>query len=133
MGQTTDQIERHIEHKRADLKSNLRELETRAKSATDWRHYFKDHTWTMIAAAFARSGRPCSLSRRRVHRHMRLPTPGAGVQMDATFGHRKRYVRRNHINVVSHGRNTVACLEHRQLGFTSQDLRQKTLMATIQV
>ena len=53
MGQTTDQIERHIEHKREDLKSNLRELETRAKSATDWRHYFKKHTWTMMAAAFS--------------------------------------------------------------------------------
>jgi ElaB/YqjD/DUF883 family membrane-anchored ribosome-binding protein len=53
MGQTTDQIERHIEHKRADLKSNLRELETRAKSATDWRHYFKEHTWTMLAVAFS--------------------------------------------------------------------------------
>ena len=53
MGQTTDQIERHIEYKRADLKSNLRELETRAKSATDWRHHFKEHTLTMIVAAFS--------------------------------------------------------------------------------
>ena len=52
MGQTTEQIESHIEHKRADLKSNLQELETRVKSATDWRHYFERHTGTMIAAAF---------------------------------------------------------------------------------
>jgi hypothetical protein len=52
MGQTTDQIENHIEHKREDLKSNLQELETRVNSATDWRHYFKEHTGMMIAAAF---------------------------------------------------------------------------------
>lgn len=52
MGQTTDQIENQIENKREDLKSNLQELETRVKTATDWRHYFAEHTGTMIAAAF---------------------------------------------------------------------------------
>jgi hypothetical protein len=52
MGQTTDQIENQIENKREDLKSNLQELETRVKTATDWRHYFAAHTGTMIAAAF---------------------------------------------------------------------------------
>jgi hypothetical protein len=52
MGQTTDQIENQIENKREDLKSNLQELETRVKTATDWRHYFSEHTGTMIAAAF---------------------------------------------------------------------------------
>jgi hypothetical protein len=52
MGQTTDQIENQIENKREDLKSNLQELETRVKTATDWRHYFVEHTGTMIAAAF---------------------------------------------------------------------------------
>ena len=52
MGQTTDQIENHIENKREDLKSNLQELETRVKTAADWRHYFAQHTGTMIAAAF---------------------------------------------------------------------------------
>jgi len=52
MGQTTDQIENQIESKREDLKSNLQELETRVKSAADWRHYFTEHTGTMIAAAF---------------------------------------------------------------------------------
>ena len=51
MGQTTDQIERRIEHTREDLKSNLRELEARVKSATDWRRYFREHTGAMIAAA----------------------------------------------------------------------------------
>ena len=52
MGQTTDQIENQIENNRADLKSNLQELETRVKTATDWRQYFAEHTGTMIAAAF---------------------------------------------------------------------------------
>lgn len=52
MGQRTDQIENQIENKREDLKSNLQELETRVKTATDWRHYFVEHTGTMIAAAF---------------------------------------------------------------------------------
>ena len=52
MGQTTDQIENQIEDKRDDLKSNLQELENRVKTATDWRHYFAEHSGTMIAAAF---------------------------------------------------------------------------------
>jgi hypothetical protein len=52
MGERTDQIENQIENKREDLKSNLQELQTRVKTATDWRHYFTEHTGTMIAAAF---------------------------------------------------------------------------------
>jgi hypothetical protein len=52
MVQTTDEIESHIENKREDLKSDLQELESRVKSATDWRHYFRNHTGAMIAAAF---------------------------------------------------------------------------------
>jgi hypothetical protein len=52
MGQTSDQIETHIESKREDLKSNLQELEGRVKSATDWRHYFNQNPGMMIAAAF---------------------------------------------------------------------------------
>lgn len=52
MGQTTDQIENQIQSKREDLKSNLDELQTRVKTATNWRHYFAEHTGTMIAAAF---------------------------------------------------------------------------------
>lgn len=52
MGQTTDQIENHIESKREDLKSNLQELQNRVKSATDWRRYFREHTGTVLAVAF---------------------------------------------------------------------------------
>jgi hypothetical protein len=52
MGQATDQIENQIENTREDLKSNLQELETRVKTAADWRHYFAEHPGAMIAAAF---------------------------------------------------------------------------------
>ena len=52
MGQTTDQIEHQIEDRRENLKSNLEELETRVKTATDWRHYFAEHPGAMIAGAF---------------------------------------------------------------------------------
>lgn len=52
MGETTDQIENHIETKREDLHANLKELENRVKSATDWRQYFHKHTGAMVAAAF---------------------------------------------------------------------------------
>jgi hypothetical protein len=52
VGETTSQIENQIANKREDLKSNLQELQTRVKTATDWRHYFAEHTGTMIAAAF---------------------------------------------------------------------------------
>ncbi len=52
MGETTDQIENHIEAKRVHLHSNLQELEHKVKAATDWRQYFQNYTGTMIAAAF---------------------------------------------------------------------------------
>jgi hypothetical protein len=52
MGETTSQIENHIENKREDLHSNLQELEKKVKSATDWRQYFQKYTGTMVAAAF---------------------------------------------------------------------------------
>ncbi len=51
MGQTTDQIESDIDQARAELKSNLEELETRAKSAADWRSQFRRHPGPMVVAA----------------------------------------------------------------------------------
>ncbi len=66
MGQTTDQIETHIESKREDLKSNLQELEAKVKTATDWRQYYRNHTGTMVAAAL-----------------------GGGVLLSAMLGQRK--------------------------------------------
>jgi hypothetical protein len=51
MGQTTDQIATDIDHKREELKSNLQELETRVKSAADWRSQFQKRPGSMVIAA----------------------------------------------------------------------------------
>jgi hypothetical protein len=51
MGQTTDQIASDIDQTRETLKSNLQELETRVKSAADWRSQFKKHPGPMLIAA----------------------------------------------------------------------------------
>jgi hypothetical protein len=53
MGQTTDQITAEIDRSREQLQVNLRELETRVKSAADWRVQFQRHPGRMIAAAVA--------------------------------------------------------------------------------
>ncbi len=52
MGQTASQIENHIENKREDLGSNLRELENKVKSVTDWHHQFKSHPLVFLGVAF---------------------------------------------------------------------------------
>jgi hypothetical protein len=51
MGETTDQIANVIDQTREDLKSNLEELETRVKAATDWRAQFSKHPAAMVVAA----------------------------------------------------------------------------------
>jgi hypothetical protein len=52
MGQTTHQIEAHIEDTRDDLGSNLHELEQRVKSVTDWKQHFRTNPMTMLGVAF---------------------------------------------------------------------------------
>jgi len=52
MGQTASQIEDHIENKREDLGSNLRELEHRVKTATDWRSQFRNKPLVFLGLAF---------------------------------------------------------------------------------
>jgi len=52
MGETTNQIENHIEDTREDLGSNLQELERKVKSVTDWKHYYSKSPMTMIGVAF---------------------------------------------------------------------------------
>jgi len=52
MGETTNQIENHIEDTREDLGSNLQELERKVKSVTDWKHYYEKSPMTMIGVAF---------------------------------------------------------------------------------
>ncbi|MBV8843677.1 MAG: hypothetical protein JO307_12785 [Bryobacterales bacterium] len=52
MGKTANQIETHIERTRDKLGSNIHELEQKVKSATDWRHHFRNSPMTMLGAAF---------------------------------------------------------------------------------
>ena len=52
MGETSDQIERHIQKTRNDLGANFSELEEKVKSAVDWRAQFEERPVTMMALAF---------------------------------------------------------------------------------
>jgi len=52
MGEATSQIEVHIENKRADLGSNLEELEQKVKSVIDWKQQFQRNPMTLLGAAF---------------------------------------------------------------------------------
>ena len=52
MGQTTRQIEAHIEDTREDLGSNLHELEQKVKAVTDWKQHFRTSPMTMLGVAF---------------------------------------------------------------------------------
>ena len=52
MGETTRQIEAHIEATRKDLGANLQEVENKVKSATDWRLHFHARPIAMLGLAF---------------------------------------------------------------------------------
>lgn len=52
MARTTDEIEAHLERKRAELRSNLEELEQRVKSVTDWRRRFRKSPAISLLLAF---------------------------------------------------------------------------------
>ena len=52
MGETSDQIERHIQETRNDLGDNLSELQDKVKTAVDWRAQFEERPGTMLALAF---------------------------------------------------------------------------------
>jgi hypothetical protein len=52
MGETSDQIERHIQETRNDLGDNFGELQDKVKTAVDWRAQFEERPGTMLALAF---------------------------------------------------------------------------------
>jgi hypothetical protein len=52
MGETTDQIETHLETKQDALRSNLEELEQKVKAVTDWRRQFRNNPGLMLGLAF---------------------------------------------------------------------------------
>ena len=53
MGETSEQIERHIEQKQSELGSDLNELEQRVKRAFNWRAQVDEHPMACLAVAFA--------------------------------------------------------------------------------
>ena len=52
MGDTSDQIERHIRETRNDLSDNFDELQEKVRTAVDWRAQFEERPMTMMALAF---------------------------------------------------------------------------------
>jgi len=52
MAESSDELERHIQEIRHDLKDNFGELEDKVKSAVDWRAQFEERPGTMLALAF---------------------------------------------------------------------------------
>jgi hypothetical protein len=52
MGETSDQIERHIQETRNDLGNNFSELEEKVKTVVDWRAQFEERPGTLLALAF---------------------------------------------------------------------------------
>jgi hypothetical protein len=52
MGETSYQIERHIQETRNDLGDNFGELEDKVKKAVDWRAQVEERPGTMLALAF---------------------------------------------------------------------------------
>jgi predicted nucleic acid-binding Zn ribbon protein len=65
LGQTTDQIEAQIAQSREDLSGNFRELENKVRAATNWRHYYQEHTVAFLAAAVGVGALASLLCRRR--------------------------------------------------------------------
>jgi hypothetical protein len=65
MGQTTEQIESHIDRKRRALRSNLDELEGKVKTVTDWRQYVRRNPTAMLAVAFTGGLLAANLAGRR--------------------------------------------------------------------
>ena len=51
MAQTINQIEADLDRTRASLGSNLKELEHKVESATDWREHFRARPWVMLGVA----------------------------------------------------------------------------------
>jgi hypothetical protein len=52
MGETPDQIERHIYEKRSELGENIHELQEKVKTAVDWRAQFDQRPWVGMGVAF---------------------------------------------------------------------------------
>jgi hypothetical protein len=72
MGDTSDQIERHIQETLNDLSKNFNELQEKARTAVNWRAQFEERPMTMMALAF-----------------------GGGILLSALLPSRRSYPRRS--------------------------------------
>lgn len=82
MGQTAGQIENYIDNKREHLSSNLQELESRVKSATDWRHQFRNRPLMLLGLAFGGGVLIASMSSGRSRRGYSKPGQSTGEGSD---------------------------------------------------
>ena len=85
MGQAANQIEAHIEDTRADLGDNLRELEQKVKSATDWKHHYRNNPMTMVGIAFGGGIMLAAMLGGRKHRRPNGQTSGASLKAIETI------------------------------------------------
>jgi hypothetical protein len=90
MGETSNQIERHIVETRDDLGENLSELEEKVKKAIDWRAQVNERPWTMIAVAFGggvllSALSPSPRSSRRKHSNDRWASPDRDAVSSTTL------------------------------------------------
>jgi hypothetical protein len=99
MDRATERIEWEIERERAELRSNLLELENRVKSAVDWRRYFESNPPLWIGLAFGSglllalaASRRAYTPEREAYRRM-----GGSPRMGSSFehsDHRRRAISR---------------------------------------
>jgi hypothetical protein len=86
MDQTTEQIESQIHHKRRALRSNLQELEDKARSVTDWRQQVRANPAAMLAVAFVGGMFAARIMPRRSHRGSRISHPTEGSERVSARG-----------------------------------------------
>ena len=84
MGETTDQIETHLETKQDALRSNLEELEQKVKSVTDWRRQFRNNPGLMLGLAFGGGMLLAGVMRRPRRRAQYRPERRSGCGPRAT-------------------------------------------------
>jgi len=89
MGETTDQIAAYIEDTRDDLGSNLRELEQKVKSVTDWKQHFRKSPLTMVGVAFGGGILLASMMRGKRRSRSGLSSLAAGPEPHAGTDHQK--------------------------------------------
>jgi hypothetical protein len=93
VGQTSNQIEDHIERTRDELGANFQELEDKVRDAGNWRVQFHHHPMTMLGAAFgggmllaAMFTRPRHITTTAVHQVTRRSNAAWDNVKDALLG-----------------------------------------------